>query len=181
MGITCSKYHLPISGEQKVTYWRHFYLPAVCPNLASMVEQPWLSQKKTFIFTMEIQVLALFPYSSTPHIDGFHIALISWRTQNFAQKGLLHSSILLLTELIPWDCWQMEITWNILLWACVGKAAGIIKQTQGKLLGSFLASHTTAKNEPRMSRSEKDFGDHLVQPLMVQMEKSSPELKKETC
>lgn len=31
-----------------------------------------------------------------------------------------------------------------------------------------------------MGRSERTFGDHLVLPFMVQMENSSPELKKGT-
>ena len=60
-----------------------------------------------------------------------------------------------------------------------GKTAGIVKQTQEKLLGSVPAFHAT-KKELRMGRSERAFGDHLVQPLMVQMENSSPELKKGT-
>ena len=58
-----------------------------------------------------------------------------------------------------------------------GKTAGIVKQTQGKLLGCVPAFHT-AKKELRMGRSERTFGDLLVQPFMVQMENSSPELKK---
>lgn len=58
-----------------------------------------------------------------------------------------------------------------------GKTAGIVKQTHGKFLGSVPASRA-AKKELRMCRSERAFGDHLVQPLMVWMENSGPKLKR---
>lgn len=99
------------------------------------------------------------------------------RTLPRKEAYTMRSSILLLTEPIA-SHWNSHRTFYFEL--VLAKQLVLLSKPRGSFWAVFLPP-TQLKIYPRLGISERVFGDHLVQPLIIQMENSSPELKKGTC